>query len=111
MSDTSGAEIPKKKRGRKRKKKLRIYSSSTSLRFYVAEGWTEKVLRTCLEAGDIKFCAGKYWELDNSTGALFDIDLLILHVSEVYTSEDKKLNPAVLAKFLRSLNGPSPESL
>ena len=61
-----------------------VRSSHLALRFYEHDGWTEEVLKKCLNKGEIEFWGGlcsEYWRL--TMGSSFNVDKLMKHVTKV----------------------------
>ena len=83
---------------------MRIQSSHLALRFYKHDGWSESVLRECLEYGELEFCEGdflNYWRLKINSG--FDIEKLMKYVTKVdrwYDGECHKTDE----EYLREMN-------
>lgn len=88
-----------------------IFSSHLALRFYYRDGWTEELLRSCLENGDVKCFYPedpenfRYLSLDHTKNSTFNVEKLMEHVSVL-----KRWNTEIIAEtqsdaeYIRSMN-------
>jgi len=90
-----------------------VRSSHLALRFYIKDGWSESVLRSCLVSGslfyhdDSKYGRNpdmSYWTLDHTTNARFDTHKLSTFVSKVYDYRLKELTGSEAIKYMSEQN-------
>lgn len=87
-------------------KKYDVYSSHLALRFYKSCGWTDDLLKSCLEKGTIVLqenpMGDDYWIL--AVGASFNTSKLLRHVAKIIDFEGKPVRKAEIEKYTIELN-------
>lgn len=88
---------------------LKIQSSHLCLRFYKRVGWTEELLRPCLEVGGLCNTTAlgdneeyAYWVLDRASR--FNADKLLAIAGDVFDFNGDKLNKEESRKYILSMN-------
>ncbi len=88
---------------------LPIRSSHLAIRFYRHDGWSEEVVRSCMNRGDLKFFDDRVGELDMAywvgmPGSLFNIDrLLELSGRQVWDHNNNLIEIGNVASYLKEL--------
>lgn len=88
---------------------LEIQSSHLALRFYAASGWTEELLKSCMDRGDLKFNGdtfgvhgAAYWVLQ--CGGSFDIESLLAIAGPVHDYHGNVLSGDAAKAYVTEMN-------
>ena len=89
--------------------KPKIVSSHLALRFYRSNGWTEDLVKSCMDRGPLKFnddqVGGQdwaYWVLE--CGSRFNVDRLLEVAGPVFDFHDKELRGEEAREYVSRMN-------
>jgi hypothetical protein len=89
---------------------LKVFSSHLALRFYRGQGWTEELIKSFMNRGQLKFWDDKIGEVDMSywigeVGTEYDTDKLIATaIGGVFDFYDHRLHGEDARKYVSEMN-------